>query len=495
MTDETLWPHQETAVRATIDAMNAGQGRGLWVFPTGSGKTRAFTSLARRLGLDTLTVVHRDVIQRQAAEEFRRSWPGVKVGTLPGDHGPDDRVLVATVQSLGRRLDDYPRDRFGLVIVDEAHHAVAPMWEKVLAHFRPRFLLGVTATPKRLDGKSVEDVFGRVLHAYPLDRAIDDGRLVPVRQSVIRTETDLSEVGSGRGDFSLRPLARAVSTDERNRLVVEGYLEQAEDRPALFFGTDVTHASSLQKALVARGVRAAVVTGKTGEKDRLKILAGFRGGDLDALVGIDVLTEGYDEARVGCVVMARPTQSEALYTQCVGRGLRRSRGGDKEDCLVLDVVDAPSGVEVVTASRLFGGFGVDCGGRDVRLAVAEERARWGLEPLRPTASQLRRWHLGEDTQWDEMPSLRGYRPPAWDARTATAPQIKLLAGFGFVPCRELTKGEASHLIQECQRLDRRYFTPPTPATAWKLRANGINPAGMTKREANREVGRVMAKAR
>jgi superfamily II DNA or RNA helicase len=118
-----LWRHQREAVQAAHTAVSQGRKRGLWVMPTGSGKTVAFVTLAREMNRPTLVVVHRDELLRQAADEFRRSWPGVRIGTLPGQGWEEAPVVVATVQSLRSRLKGIAKGRFGLVVIDEAHHA------------------------------------------------------------------------------------------------------------------------------------------------------------------------------------------------------------------------------------------------------------------------------------------------------------------------------------------------------------------------------------
>src|SRR5262249_11471390 len=162
-------------------------------------------------------------------------------------------------------------------------------------------------------------------------------------------------------------------------------------------------------------------------EQRRRLLADFREGRLQGLVSCEVLTEGYDEHRVSCVIMARPTLSPVLYRQCVGRGLRADPGGGKADCLVLDVVDRPARQRVLTAASLFGGFVEDCEGKDVRAAVREERTRLVTAPLRPSPALLQRWEAGEETMWPEYPDLRGYQSSeAWHDDTATEKQLLVL---------------------------------------------------------------------
>src|SRR5262249_10204491 len=160
-----------------------------------------------------------------------------------------------------------------------------------------------------------------------------------------------------------------------------------------------------ERAFADAGIPVASITGKMPHEQRRQVLADFRGGRLQGLVSCEVLTEGYDEHRVSCIIMARPTLSPALYRQCVGRGLRADPGGGKADCLVLDVLDRPAGQRVLTAASLFGGHVEDCEGKDVREAVRQEKERLQVAPLRPSLRLLRRWEEGEETRWEEQPDL------------------------------------------------------------------------------------------
>src|SRR5262249_5458902 len=158
--------------------------------------------------------------------------------------------------------------------------------------------------------------------------------------------------------------------------------------------------------------------------------ADFREGRLQGLVSCEVLTEGYDERRVSCIVMARPTLSPALYRQCVGRGLRADPGSGKTDCLVLDGLDRPATYRVVSASSLCGGFVEDCEGRDVRKIVREERRQLVVTPLRPSLALLQRWETREEPAWPELPCLRDYQPSeAWHDDRATEKQLVTLRGY------------------------------------------------------------------
>jgi hypothetical protein len=220
--------------------------------------------------------------------------------------------------------------------------------------------------------------------------------------------------------------------------------------------------------------------------DRRQVLADFREGRVGVLVSCEVLTEGYDERSIGCVVMARPTKSLAFYQQAVGRGLRIYPEGGKRDCLVLDILDRCSRHRVVKASDLFGVVVADCGGMDVREAVAAERIRHQQFPLSVSPAQQARWELGEETRWSKVRDLTRYRPlGGWHTDPATERQLKSLRRFGFDIHRELSKREASHLLDLCHRLDAQYPTPATAGQEDLLRRCRLWRPGLSKREAIR----------
>jgi superfamily II DNA or RNA helicase len=245
-----LWPHQADALAAVRRAMAAGTTTGLLVLPTGTGKTVTFCTLARDCGLPTLVLVHRDELIEQTLKTARRVWPTVSAGVIQAQRDQwraGETLVVASVQSLhARRLAVMPPDRFGLLVVDEAHHAAAASYRAILNHFQTRFRLGVTATPERLDGQGLADWFGpEPLFIYSIRRAITDKVLVPIRQFQIRTGISLESVTTRGGDFAEGELAAAVNNQIRNAAVVDAYLLHARDRRAIVFAVDLDHVAAL----------------------------------------------------------------------------------------------------------------------------------------------------------------------------------------------------------------------------------------------------------
>lgn len=493
MPDITLWPHQEAAIQATLLGIRAGLTAGLIVLPTGTGKTGFALSLGRRLQLPALFAVHRDELLRQTVQAAGVFWPeavvaSIESGTKVWDE-PDLRtgrrpdLVVAMVPSLHpERLATIAPDRFGLVELDEAHHAPAPAFARVLDHFRPGFLLGITATPQRLDGRGLAARFGRQpLYSYALYQAIKDGRLVPPLPRAVQTETDLDRVGSENGDLVEKQLARTLDTPNRNLLVAGAYQEHAQGRRAIAFCVDVDHCEHLAAQSRALGIRTEAVTGRLSIGRRRDTLPRFAASELDLVTSCETLTEGFDDPAVSCLLLARPTESKSLLMQMVGRGLRLSPATGKKDCLVLDFVDVTKKHKLVSVLDLLGRH----------KGPAEAGHGGGSSRDKPTQTVLPlppgavRWRLETVCPWPELPSLEGYAPAqAWQAEPASEGQLRYLARFGLQVGAGLTKGEASYLIDRCLEYESAFPTPATPRQQSYLQQHGLWQDGMSRRQAS-----------
>ncbi len=358
----TLRPYQRDAVEAVLSARREGLRRMLVCLPTGAGKTVVFAHLARLARRPVLVIAHREELLEQARAKLVKalgdeSVVAVEQGSRRAD--VNARVVVCSVRSLRtERLARLIAGRdAGLVIYDECHHAAADDNLRVLRELGcfdaswEGTLVGFTATTSRGDGRGLDDVFERIVYARTLPEMIADEYLVPLRGYRISTGADLSRL-SGRGaDFVVEELAEAVDIEERNALVARAIQELARDRRTIAFCVTVAHAQHLKRSLQALGVRAATVWGDMESDLRAKTLRDFAAGKVQVLTNVAVLTEGFDDPGVACVAMARPTRSEGLYAQCVGRGTRLHP--DKRDCLVLDFVDASS-LSLTTLPSLYG---------------------------------------------------------------------------------------------------------------------------------------------
>lgn len=361
-----LRDYQEEALERVAAAAARGVRRQLGVAATGLGKTILFCALARRMGVRTLVIAHRDELIEQAAAKVAEVWPGVDVGVVKGNRNEvHSQVVVASVQTLSRpsRLTRLlaptimQRPPFGLVVVDEAHHAAAPTYRAVTHALRcdeddGPLLLGVTATPDRGDGKGLDDLFQEVTFAYDLRWGIAQEHLCDLRGLRVRLDADLRAVKVSRGDYAPGSAGQWLEDADAPTHIVAAWMDNALGRRTLVFTPTVASARAVQEAFAKAGVSAGMVDGAMPIDDRRAALAAYSAGRYDVMVNCMVLTEGYDEPRTDCIVVARPTKSRALYTQMVGRGTRRHP--EKADCLVIDVVGVTDVHELVTAPSLFG---------------------------------------------------------------------------------------------------------------------------------------------
>lgn len=350
-----LRPYQKEAVAAVLAARRAGTRRMVVCLPTGAGKTVIFSELARLARRQVLVLAHREELLQQA-----RAKIGAAAIERGAERAPADaKVLVASIRSLHEeRLARVLEGRdFGLIVYDECHHAAAEDNLRVLRKLGAfdedwtGTLLGFTATTARGDGKGLDEVFEEIVYTKTLPELIGDGYLSRLRGYRIATHADLTRVTATASDFVEEELAEAVDIEERNALVARSIQELARDRRTIAFCVTVGHAMNLARALNKVGVPAGIVHGAMKPDARAQALADFRAGKTQALTNVAVLTEGFDDPGVSCVAMARPTRSEGLYAQCVGRGTRLFP--DKKDCLVLDFVDL-SNLSLATLPSLFG---------------------------------------------------------------------------------------------------------------------------------------------
>jgi superfamily II DNA or RNA helicase len=373
-----LRPYQRDAVDAVLAARRGGVRRMVVCLPTGAGKTVVFAHLARLARRQVLVLAHREELLAQAQAKIEAALgDGSQVAIEQGERRapPEAKVVICSIRSLhARRLAELTRGRdLGLVIYDECHHAAAEDNLRVLrglSVFEPGFtgtLLGFTATTARGDGLGLDRVFERIVYTRTLREMVEDGYLAQLRGYRIETAADLGALSpGGSGDFREEELSLAVDVEERNALVARSIQELARDRRTIAFCVTVGHAQNLQRALGVVGVPAGVVHGAMRPEARARAIADFREGRVRVLTNVAVLTEGFDDPGVSCVAMARPTRSEGLYAQCVGRGTRLHPG--KRDCLILDFVDA-SRLSLCTLPSLFGmPRDLDLEGRDAAEA-------------------------------------------------------------------------------------------------------------------------------
>lgn len=299
---------------------------------TGLGKTVLFAELASKWGGGVLVLVHRRELLQQAAEKLLWACgeePHIEMAQQRADIGAAWRshVVVASVQSISqpKRLARFSPNAFGLIIIDECHHATpGSQYSKVLDYFKSAKVVGVTATPKRHDNIAMGNLFEAVAFRYGIEEAIDDGYLVPIRQEVVYCEgLDFSGVRSIAGDLSESDLERLMVEEKVIHQIAAPANELTGDRKSLFFCVTVNHANLLHAALNNyQPGTTRFLSGESKREERDDVLKLYRSGEVNRLCNCALFLEGFDAPATEFVVMARPTKSLPLYTQVIGRGTR-----------------------------------------------------------------------------------------------------------------------------------------------------------------------------
>ena len=220
-------------------------------------------------------------------------------------------------------LGSHPRfreDAFDYLIVDEARHAAADTYQKILAFFQPAFTLGLTATPEPSDGKSILDTFKNTAHRLDLKTAVELGELVPVRCIRIHTNIDLTKVRFNSVRYNIRDLESKIYVPERNRLIVDTWLRYVQNKRTVVFCASVWHAEEIAELFRQAGVSAAAVSGSMKRSEREEFQDRFIRREIQVLCACDLLNEGWDCPEIEVLFMARPTMSRVLYIQQLGRG-------------------------------------------------------------------------------------------------------------------------------------------------------------------------------
>lgn len=348
----------------------------LVVMATGLGKTQVFGAVAKHWDGDVLVLAHRDELVDQARKRLEQMTGGyVEVEKAEWSSSPRTHFVVGSVQSFNqKRLDRLGKDRFGLVIFDEAHHAVSPSYRRALEFFNAKRLL-VTATPDRGDEKAMGQIAEEVAFVMDIEDGIDAGYLVPIRgRQVTLSEIHLENVGKSGGDFTIGEL------DEEMLKAVEGVVHETlrlePHRQAIGFFPGVRSAElAAQKFNALDPGSAAFISADTNEYERKGIVADFKQGRLKRLCNCMVATEGFDAPGASLIIQARPTLSRALYAQMSGRGTRvlpgivdkihgKARAAErreaiarssKPDCMILDFVGNSTKHALVTMEDVLGG--------------------------------------------------------------------------------------------------------------------------------------------
>ena len=330
-----LRDYQTAAVGELQAAVNRSR-TAVYTLPTGGGKTVVGGELARIAATydsGTLFLVHRRELVKQAVETLEEYCPGLSIGVeAPGWPSiPWATLQVAMVQSLNRRKHKLP---VKLVVVDEAHHVRAKTWENVLARYQHAALVGLTATPERLDGKGLGEFFAELILGPSIPELVERGDLAPCRTLTLPPELKTGGVRLDRnGEYREADLSERI-TGKVIASAADAYLRYARGKKAIFFGIHRDHSRRVCEALRQRGVRAEHVDGEDTAGRRDKIMGDFKTGGLEVVGNCDLISEGFDAPSCEVIMMGAPTQSVTRYLQQAGRAMRPGPG---KTAMILDL--------------------------------------------------------------------------------------------------------------------------------------------------------------
>lgn len=436
----TPWSVQREALTALEATRIDGQRAGMVVMATGLGKTwlAAFDSTRPSFGR-VLFVAHRDEILTQARDVFRAIRPNGRFTFFTGtSRDTTGEVVFAGIQSLTRHLADLAPDAFDYVIVDEFHHASAPTYRRVIGHFRPAFLLGLTATPDRSDAADLLALCDdNLVYECGLPAGVDRGLLSPFAYRAIRDVADYTHIPWRSGRFDVEALSRSLETERRADQVLREWRDLGgHERRALGFCCTITHAEFMAAHFRRNGVPAVAVHSGAGSAPRAESLERLGSGELPIVFTVDLFNEGVDIPSIDAVLMLRPTESPIVFFQQLGRGLRRTDGKAR-----LDVIDLVGNHRsFLLKAKLLAQLGGRAG-RTPREAV--DLLREGLTDLPPGCSivvdtevvDVMEQLLGAARPVDRLVELvrewvdaHGRRPTALEAATALRRSLDVPGG-------------------------------------------------------------------
>ncbi len=480
-----LRPYQRDCVQAVEEGWSAFRSQ-LVVLPTGTGKTIAFAHIANNevaKGNQVLILAHRDELLEQAQQKLRAAV-GIDSALEKGSSSARNSiwpVTVASVQSLHtKRLEQWPRSAFNLIVCDEAHHILSNQYKGIIEHFDSARLLGVTATPDRGDKRSLGQVFETIAYEYSMRKAIQDKFLAPIAAKLIPIKIDLSDVRLSCGDYQINELDARISPHlEQCAKEIAANIGQ---RKTLVFLPLVRTSEMFAAMLQQNGINAVHIDGAS--PDRKDILSCFARSEFQVLCNSSLLLEGYDCPDISCVVCLRPTKVRSLYSQIIGRGTRIAPG--KENLLILDFLWLSAAHKLCVPASLFAKDANDAaammdlvlaggGEEDLDEVERDMKAEREAALIRRLKEQQRKAaRLIDPLQFalsiDDV-DLAEYEPVMqWEYTPPTESQLRAIENFGCDPSMVTCKGHASRILETL--FDRRKAGMCTVKQAALLRKYG-----------------------
>ena len=476
-----LRPYQEEARTAIQDEWKSGIKNTLLVLPTGTGKTIVFSKVIEdrvKQGERVLVLAHRGELLDQAADKLEQAT-GLKCATEKAEQtalGSWYRVVVGSVQTMMRdkRLEQFDKDFFDTIIVDEAHRTIADSYLRVLNYFEDAKVLGVTATPDRGDMKNLGSFYESLAYEYSLPQAIKEGFLCPIKALTIPLKLDLSNVGQSAGDFAVGELGSAL--DPYLESIADEMVKNASDRKTVVFLPLVKTSQKFTEILNQKGFRAAEINGES--TDRQEILEDFENDKYNVLCNSMLLTEGWDCPSVDCIVVLRPTRVRSLYSQMVGRGTRLFEG--KTELLLLDFLWHTDRHELCHPAHLIAEndeladamtkrieeAGVPLDLEDVESVAAEDVVAEREEALAKQLAEMRRRkrRLVDPLQFEmsiQAEDLANYVPSfGWETEPPSEKQINDLEKLGIFAGEIDSAGKAQKMLDRLGQRQNQGLTTP-----------------------------------
>lgn len=486
-----LRPYQEQAIANIHDNLKQGVNKQLLVLATGLGKTKTAVTLVERLGFKrVLWITHTEELVEQSALAFIKdkfdnnfaeyveeigfiNWvmgakgvfginePQFKMGIIKAsDFYIDADVTIASAQTLYRRLDKVPDDYFDCVITDESHLFMAKTYVQPLNYFKPKLLLGLTATPHRMDGLSLGDVYDKIVFEYNIGEGVRDKYLCELDGIRIKTDLSLDNVRTTAGELNSSDLSNEINIPKRNKLIVDSYLKYASDKQGIFFCADVKHALDLSEMFNEYGISSKpVVSDKDITTNRKGVIADYKSGELQVLTNVTILTTGFDHPDTGVIGMASPTKSLTKYLQSIGRGtrLKSNEYVDKygQVCTILDFVDTSSRHKLINTWTLDSGKATE----DKLFLTEAQKKELIEERLRKQAKVDAMYKHDERIILLQLPDIIKFKSDKMK-EPATPAQLKWINDLGYdIINNNFTKQMCSDIIgmQPCNQKEIEYL--------------------------------------
>ena len=346
-----LRDYQEDCLLAIENNLSKAIRDQLIILPTGAGKTIIFSELIRRKKLKTLIIAHRLELLEQAEEKLKFVAPDIESGVFCSSRKElGKQVTIASIQSAfsPKNRELFLKEDFELLIIDEAHHAVARTYLELMDYLGFKqidkvrnnkasargIVLGFTATAKRGDRKALKRIFDSIAYELKLEELVTRGFLVRPKGLHVTVDIDLEDVQTVMGDYKKLSLRKVMTSDPAREIVAKTIKKFASDRKGIVFSCDIEHAELLQEDIESSGFTCEVVHSNISLDRRKKAITDFREGNVQFLINPMILTEGFDCPVADCMINAAPTQNKPLYIQKAGRVLRLHP--EKEDALLID---------------------------------------------------------------------------------------------------------------------------------------------------------------